>query len=319
MINFLRTGSLALATLAMSLMPAVINAASRGPIIVAFQEESIPAADLAQPSSAASPSALSPPTSLAPATDSNPDSSSWERVPTPRSAPAAPASPAGFQAVSAPASAVPAVLQPPAEIPPAMDVGAVMPTPQISDSSLEPLINAAPTPGRAASLRITEKQRVELEKGHVDDAVRELAHAVSIDPSNSYAYFYLGRAYVARKGYAQALTFFKRAEIGLASNSAWLGEIYAFEGLSLEQSGKSSEAEAAYQKALAATPGNLTARVGATRLAAFAPAPAAPAPVADAAQTAPDAVEVPPPPAEAPPPPAPAPASMPSPTVPTDD
>jgi len=165
-----------------------------------------------------------------------------------------------------------------------MDVGSVMPTPQISDTSLQPLIAAAPTPARAASLRITEKQRIELEKGHVDDAVRELAHAISIDPSNSYAYFYLGRAYVARKGYPQALTFFKRAEIGLASNSAWLGEIYAFEGLALEQSGKSPEAEAAYQKALAATPGNLTARVGATRLAAFAPAPASPAPVADAAQ-----------------------------------
>jgi len=209
----------------------------------------------------------------------------------------------------------------PAEIPPAMDVGSVMPTPQISDNSLQPLITAAPTPARAASLRITERQRVELAKGHVDDAVRELAHAISIDPSNSYAYFYLGRAYVARKGYAQALTFFKRAEIGLASNSAWLGEIYAFEGLSLEQSGKSVEAEAAYQKALAATPGNLTARVGATRLAAFAPAPASPAPVADAGQPgpAPNAAEAPPPPNEPPPPPAPAPASAPSPAAPTDD
>jgi tetratricopeptide (TPR) repeat protein len=194
----------------------------------------------------------------------------------------------------------------PAEIPPAMDIGSLTPTPQVSDSSLEPLINTAPTPARAASLRITEKQRVELERGHIDDAVRELEHAVSIDPSNSYAYFYLGRAYIARKGYPQALTFFKRAEIGLASNSAWLGEIYAFEGLSLEESGKSAEAAAAYQKALAATPGNLTARVGATRLAAFAPAPAAGPPVADAAQPAPAAVEVPPPPDEAPPPPAPA-------------
>jgi len=297
---------------------AIVLIALTATVVNAFQEESIPAADLAQPSAAASPSASSPPTSLAPA-DSNPDSNSWERVPTPVSGPAAQASPAGFQAVSAPAASVPAIPPQPVEIPPAMDVGALTPTPQISDSSLAPLINAAPTPARAASLRITERQRVELEKGHVDDAVRELAHAVSIDPSNSYAYFYLGRAYVARKGYAQALTFFKRAEIGLASNSAWLGEIYAFEGLSLEQSGKSAEAEAAYQKALAATPGNLTARVGATRLAAFAPAPAPPAPVADASQLSPNAVEAPPPPEVAPPPPAPAPASAPSPATPTDD
>jgi hypothetical protein len=301
-----RPGSFALAIALMWLTPAAVHAADRSPVLIAFQEESIPAADLS-PSPAASPAP--PSASSSPAVDSNPDSATWERVPGTQSAPAAQASPAQFQAVSA-APSSPAIPPPPAEIPPAMDVGSLTPAVQVSDSSLEPLITAAPTPARAASLRITEKQRVELQRGHVDDAVRELAHAVSIDPSNSYAYFYLGRAYIARKGYAQALTFFKRAEIGLAANSAWLGEIYAFEGLSLEESGKSAEAEASYQKALAVSPGNLTARVGATRLASFAPVVAAPPPVADAAQTAPDAVEAsppPPPPDAAPPPPAPAP------------
>src|SRR6266849_4330303 len=134
MISFLRI-KLALAIVLMSLTPAAVNAASRAPIVIAFQEESIPAADLAQPSPAASSSApssaSSPPTSLAPAADSNADPGSWERVPTAPSAPAAQASPAGFQAVSAPAAAVPAVPPQPAEIPPAMDVGALIPTPQI--------------------------------------------------------------------------------------------------------------------------------------------------------------------------------------------
>jgi hypothetical protein len=298
MISLLRTIRIALILVPTLLIAAAVDAASTSPIVVAFEEESIPAADLAAPSPAASPS---------PAAESNSDT--WEKVPTPPSAPAAQASPGGIKAVSIAPSASPVVppAAAPAEIPPAMDIGTFAPTPQISDSSLDPLINAAPTPARAASLRITEQQRLELQKGHTDDAIRELEHAVSIDPSNSYAYFYLGRAYVARKGYAQALTFFKRAEIGLASNSAWLGEIYAFEGLSLEESGKSAEAEAAYQKALAATPGNLTARVGATRLSAYAPAAAAPAaPVADAAQPAPDEDEPPPAPDEPPPPPAPA-------------
>ena len=299
MINFVRTIGIALAIVPMLLIAAVADAAGSSPIVVAFEEESIPAADLAAPSPAASPSAA----------DSNPDSDTWEKVPTPPPVPAAQASPGGFKAVSVAPPPSPVVPQAaaPAEIPPAMDIGSLATTPQISDSSLEPLINAAPTPARAASLRITEQQRVELGRGHADDAIRELEHAVSIDPSNSYAYFYLGRAYIARKGYAQALTFFKRAEIGLASNSAWLGEIYAFEGLSLEELGKSAEAEAAYQKALAATPGNLTARVGATRLSAYAPAAAPGAPVADAAQPAPDEDEPPPAPDEPPPPPAPAP------------
>jgi tetratricopeptide (TPR) repeat protein len=176
----------------------------------------------------------------------------------------------------------------PAEIAPAIDVGSIATTPEISDSSLAPLIASAPTPARAASLRITEQQRVELERGHTDDAIRELAHAISIDPSNSYAYFYLGRAYIARKDYGQAQTFFRRAEIGVASNSAWLGETYAFEGVCLEQAGKSADAAAEYQKALAASPGNLTARVGVTRLSAFMPAAAtASAPAADSDEDAP--------------------------------
>src|SRR4029077_104910 len=89
--------------------------------------------------------------------------------------------------------------------------------------------------------------------------------------------------------YGQAQTFFRRAEIGVASNSAWLGETYAFEGVCLEQAGKSADAAAAYQKALAASPGNLTARVGVTRLSAFMPASAsASAPAADPDEVTPD-------------------------------
>jgi tetratricopeptide (TPR) repeat protein len=202
----------------------------------------------------------------------------------------------------------PAAQPSPADIAPALDAGSIATTPEISDSSLAPLIASAPTPARAASLRITEQERVELDRGHIDDAIRGLAHAISIDPSNSYAYFYLGRAYIARRDYGQAQTFFKRAEIGVASNSAWLGETYAFEGVCLEQSGKSADAAAAYQKALVASPGNLTARVGVTRLSAFMPASttaAAPAPAGDLDQPAPREPEIPTAPNEPPIPPAP--------------
>jgi Tetratricopeptide repeat len=303
----MRFGPFALA-ISLSLAPiSALATQGTGPIIVAeLHEESIPAQDLAAPASPdASPS---PAADTNPNPDTNPDSGEWERLPSGKAAPAAQAVP-----VSNPMPpAVPAPPANPADIAPAIDVGSIATTPQISDTSLAPLIDTAPTPARAASLRITEQQRVELERGHTDEAIRELAHAISIDPSNSYAYFYLGRAYVARKDYGQALTFFKRAEIGLVSNSAWLGETYAFEGLSLEQAGKSAEAAAAYQKALVASPGNLTARVGVTRLSAFLPAAAsASAPTADLDQPAPAEPEAPPAPdvAPAPPPPASAPPS----------
>jgi len=267
------------------LISSVSRAQSRPIVLAELQEESIPAQDLAAPSPDA---ATSPNAAASPAADTSPDTNSdsgeWTAVPAGKAPPAGHTIP-----VSNPIP--PPAQQPPlnpAEIAPAIDVGSIATTPEISDSSLAPLIASAPTPARAASLRITEQQRVELERGHIDDAIRELAHAISIDPSNSYAYFYLGRAYIARKDYGQAQTFFRRAEIGVASNSAWLGETYAFEGVCLEQAGKSADAAAAYQKALAASPGNLTARVGVTRLSAFMPASAsASVPAADSDEAAP--------------------------------
>ncbi len=293
------------------MLPISATASQRQPTLLAgLEEESIPAQDLAAPSPAAAPSpgeSPSPGAASSPAAETSPNSGEWVAVPAGQPTTAeSPAPMANSSPASQPSAAAPA------EITPAIDVGSIATTPQISDSSLAPLIDTAPTPARAASLRITEQQRVELDRGHTDDAIRELAHAISIDPSNSYAYFYLGRAYVARKDYSHAQTFFKRAEIGLASNSAWLGETYAFEGLSLEQSGKSAEAAAVYQKALAASPGNLTARVGVTRVSGSVPVDANPAPPPDLDQPAPAEPGVEPPPDEAPVPPPP-PASAPAP------
>jgi hypothetical protein len=313
----MRMGSIALATL-LSLLPihafasqdvnrdgapAVRDSAIE---LAELKEESIPAQDLSVPAAPASPgAATSPGAAPSPATDTDSDAEGWKQVPPGKVAPdegAVPVSnpmPAGAPAQAAPVN--------PADVAPAIDVGSIATTPQVSDASLAPLIDTAPTPARAASLRITEQERVELERGNTNDAIRELAHAISIDPSNSYAYFYLGRAYIARKDYTQAETFFRRAEIGLGTNPLWLGEAYAFEGLSLEQAGKSADAVAAYQKALAASPGNLTARVGVTRLSAFMPAAAtAAAPQTDLDQPAPSEPAAPPAPDEAPAPPAPA-------------
>ncbi len=190
-------------------------------------------------------------------------------------------------------------------MPPAMDIGSLMPTRAVSDSSLKPMIEKAPNPALAASLRITEKARVEISEGNGADAIRDLAYAVSIDPSNAYAYFYLGRAYAAKKDYGQAITFYKRAEAGIGKSPVWLGETYALEGLSFEESGKQVEAAAAYQKALAVTPGNLTARVGFTRLSAYVPAAPGTPPETELAQPPPAGSEIPPPPNLPTPPPAP--------------
>lgn len=262
-----------------SIVPMAAFAHDARGVMVALEEESIPAADLPSPGA--------PSGSPSPAAESTPNTGAWEQVPSSQETPAAPASPAAGELPAAEASPVqtnsPAAeavetgaAGTPTEIPPAMDAGSIAAAPQISDSSLDPMvIAAAAAPARAAALRIAEKARLEIEQGRDDDAIRDLGYAVSIDSSNPYTYLYLGRAYRGKKDFAQAITFFQRAELGLASDPAWLGETYAFEGQCYEQSAKPIEAAAAYRKALMLAPGNLTARVGFTRLSAYAQAPAA--------------------------------------------
>ena len=131
--------------------------------------------------------------------------------------------------------------------------------------------------------------------------------AISIDASNPYAYFYLGRAYMLKKNYDQAITFLKRAENRFGTNPQWLGETLAFEGMSNEQSGQSAPAIACYQKALVAVPGNLMARVGLSRLGGDLSAPAVqsasvPGATGGSADTSSGGGAIAPPPASQPPP-----------------
>src|SRR5439155_27202077 len=94
-----------------------------------------------------------------------------------------------------------------------------------------------------------------------------ISRAISIDPYNPFAYFYIGRAYLAKDNYDQALTFLHRAEINFRSDSQWLGETLAFEGAAYEESNRPAEAALAYKRALDAAPYNRLAIVGFGRLA----------------------------------------------------
>jgi hypothetical protein len=175
--------------------------------------------------------------------------------------------------------------------PAALDVNAITTSPELANLTLEPEIRAASTPSLAASLRLTEDARKQLVNGGTDDAMRELGRAVSIDPGNAYAYFFLGRGYLLRKNYEQALTFFRRAEMGFAASQDWLGATLGYEGACYEELGKMEDAAKAYQRAVSAAPNNLMARVGYGRLAAIIAPPSSfnePAPPADAAAPPPD-------------------------------
>jgi TolA-binding protein len=195
----------------------------------------------------------------------------------------------------------------PTSLPPALDASALPVSPELGNESLDSEINKAAAPSLAASLRLTESARKRLNDGQVDDAMRELARAISLDPSDAFAYYYLGRAYLARRNYTQALTFFRRAEIGFNGRPGWTGETLSYEGICDEELGKPTEAAEAYKRALAVSPNNFRARVGYGRLASITGQPEnldAPAPDQDLAMPAPSAPDE-SPPQEQPPPTAP--------------
>jgi tetratricopeptide (TPR) repeat protein len=178
------------------------------------------------------------------------------------------------------------------------------------DIAMKPLdaeIKAAGTPSMAASLRVTEQARKQLAKGAVDAALRSLTQAVSIDPGDPFAYYFLGRAHFERRNYQQALTFFHRAQLGFSANPVWMGEVLSYEGQCDEALGDQLKAAKAYQRAIAVAPANFRARIGYGRLSAMlAPTPNADIPPSpsDAAPPAPSTPIDAPPPAEPSAPPA---------------
>jgi hypothetical protein len=188
------------------------------------------------------------------------------------------------------------------EAPPALDVSAMDLGGDVGQRSLASEIKHARSPSMAASLRLTEQARKELAKEAIDPALRDLARAVSIDPGNSIAYYYLGRAHFARRNYQQALIFFQRAQLGFGARPEWMGETLSYEGACDEELGRTLEAAKAYQQAVRVAPGNFRARIGYGRLSASLAPPgsldAPPPSVQDAPMAPPGAV--PPPPAESP-------------------
>jgi hypothetical protein len=332
---------LVVASFALAAFVALVTISSRASAgdaiqMVHFSEENLPAQDM--PSTAATPEAG--PTAdwqqVGPPSSGNPAAGNPAAVNSPAPGPSVPAAPvAGASPEAAPAAATspsapdanaaqlePTPMPTPGDIAP-LEVGSVAPQMQISDNPLDSLIQRVHTaqPALAASLRMTDQAREQILNHHEDDAIQTLTGAMSIDGGDPYAYFYLGRAYLGKKKYDQAVTFLSRAENRLGDNPQWLGETLAFEGLANEQAGQTPQAIGCYQRALVAVPGNLMARVALSRLggseqAGVQPvsAPGAPeaapgeAPEAasdeDAPEAAPDSGAAQPPPASQPPPPA---------------
>jgi Tetratricopeptide repeat len=182
---------------------------------------------------------------------------------------------------------------------PQPDFSQNLPPGQLSDQSLDGEINATAMPTRQTSMRIADQARRELLKHDPDEAIRTLGRALSIDAADPFVYFYLGRAYLMKHNYDQALTFWQRAAISFADNPKWLGETLSFEAAAKERLGNTDEARTDYARAIKLAPDNQLAKDGYARL-----GPPPPPPEAEPTESGP--IEAEPPPAEETPAPPPA-------------
>ncbi len=150
-------------------------------------------------------------------------------------------------------------VQPSADRPPPAAAG---------DDSLADLLASARTPQQAGALRCVEQGRLLLQSGEQERAREWFERALSLDPHNPYAYYFLARQALLRQRPDQAHAFAERAlQVAAGLDRRWRGRLEALQGEIFESVGRFSEARRAYQQAAAWDPLNDTARAGLARLA----------------------------------------------------
>lgn len=128
------------------------------------------------------------------------------------------------------------------------------------------ITDPAQTGQQEASLQLTEEGRQLLTSGRLDEAASVFQKAISLYPSNPYAYYYLGQARYLKRDYAQSLTPLRQAELYLSRDSAWLARVVALRGQIYEGQSQLDDARRQYQKALSLDFRNLDAREGLDRI-----------------------------------------------------
>ena len=98
---------------------------------------------------------------------------------------------------------------------PAKPEGAVIP-----EEPKEPV--ERPSPRAMASLQLTEQGQELLERKKVDDAIRVLERAVSLNPGNGRNYYYLAEAWLQKRNINQANEFNSLAGIYLEGDRTWM-------------------------------------------------------------------------------------------------
>jgi tetratricopeptide (TPR) repeat protein len=132
--------------------------------------------------------------------------------------------------------------------------------------SLEPMAQHAQTPTAAASTRLVELGRKELNQSHFERAAAHFSKAIEIDAANAFAYFYLGLTRMQTAKYPQATGLFRRASDLFSTSAQWRAESLAYAGECFEKNRQWFEAQQSYMRALEIDGNNQRAKEGAERV-----------------------------------------------------
>ena len=104
----------------------------------------------------------------------------------------------------------------------ATDVSEAPPVPrEISTDRADARDPAAGTPARESSLRVVEEGKGYLIAGQSSEAARRFSTATRIDPTNGFAYYWLGRARVTEGDRPGAIGVLEKAESLLGPYPEW--------------------------------------------------------------------------------------------------
>jgi tetratricopeptide (TPR) repeat protein len=138
--------------------------------------------------------------------------------------------------------------------------------------SLVPMITPTTPPHVAAAIRLVQSAREELASGDTDAALESLERAITVDPNNPYAYYFLAETYFARGTYDQAVVFADKAALLSARvDPSWLSRSYCLQGRIFEASGRFADARASYTQALETDEHNRPAWEGLSRVGGMPP------------------------------------------------
>ena len=99
------------------------------------------------------------------------------------------------------------------------------PAPSKLDITVIPAPEERPGPRAMASLQMTEQGRELLERKKVDDAIRVLERAVSLNPGNGQNYYYLAEAWLQKRNIKQAEEFNSLAGTYLEGDKSWMFKV----------------------------------------------------------------------------------------------